>query len=66
MPAWSSRTSWLIALFLVPVTFTVHGVGIFTAPDERMQAVQISMFLKGLAMTGCALLITQLGVRRPV
>ena len=58
--------AWLIVLFLVPVTFTVHGVGIFTAPDERMQAVQISMFLKGLAMTGCALLITQLGVRRPV
>ncbi len=57
--------AWLIVLFLVPVTFTVHGVGIFTAPDEGMEAIQISMFLKGLAMTGCALFITQLGVQRP-
>ena len=56
--------AWLIVAFLVPVTFTVHGVGIFTAPDERMQGMQISMFLKGLAMTGCALFITQLGVSR--
>lgn len=56
--------AWLLVLFLVPVTFTVHGVGIFTAPDEAMQGMQISMFLKGLAMTGCALFITQLGVSR--
>jgi uncharacterized membrane protein YphA (DoxX/SURF4 family) len=56
--------AWLIVAFLLPVTFTVHGVGIFTAPDELMRGVQISMFLKGLAMTGCALFITQLGVSR--
>jgi len=56
--------AWLIVAFLVPVTFTVHGVGIFTAPDEMLQGMQVSMFLKGLAMTGCALFITQLGVRR--
>ena len=29
-----------------------------------MQQIQTSFFLKGLAMTGAALLITQLGVRR--
>jgi len=56
--------AWLIVAFLLPVTFTVHGVGIFTAADELMRGVQISMFLKGLAMTGCALFITQLGVSR--
>ncbi len=56
--------AWLIVAFLVPVTFTVHGVGIFTAPDETFRGIQISMFLKGLAMTGCALFITQLGVAR--
>lgn len=56
--------AWLIVAFLVPVTFTVHGVGIFRAADEMMRGVQISMLLKGLAMTGCALFITQLGVRR--
>jgi uncharacterized membrane protein YphA (DoxX/SURF4 family) len=54
---------WLIALFLVPVTITVHGVAMVTAPDERMQAIQLSFFLKGVAMTGAALLITQLGVK---
>jgi uncharacterized membrane protein YphA (DoxX/SURF4 family) len=54
--------AWLIVVFLLPVTFTVHGVGVFTATDEMMQGMQVSMFLKGLAMIGCALLITQLGV----
>ena len=55
---------WLIALFLVPVTITVHGVAMMTAPDLQMRQIQTSFFLKGLAMTGAALLITQLGVRR--
>jgi putative oxidoreductase len=55
---------WLIALFLVPVTITVHGVGMVTATNLEMQQIQTSFFLKGLAMTGGALLITQLGVRR--
>ncbi len=56
--------AWLIVLFLVPVTITVHGVMMVTAPDEQMRAIQTSFFLKGVAMTGAALLITQLGVRR--
>jgi uncharacterized membrane protein YphA (DoxX/SURF4 family) len=55
--------AWLIALFLVPVTITVHGVAMVTDPDPRIQAIQTSFFLKGVAMTGAALLITQLGVR---
>ena len=54
---------WLIVLFLVPVTVTVHGVGMITAPDAQMQAIQTSFFLKGVTMTGAALLITQLGVK---
>jgi len=53
---------WLITLFLVPVTLTVHGVGMLTATDQTMVDIQTSFFLKGLAMIGCALLITQLGV----
>lgn len=56
--------AWLIVVFLVPVTITVHGVGMASDPDPRMRAIQLSFFLKGLAMIGCALLITQLGVRR--
>jgi len=55
---------WLLVLFLVPVTITVHGVAMMTAPDAEMRAIQTSFFLKGLAMIGGALLITQLGVRR--
>ena len=56
---------WLIALFLIPVTITVHGVGMVAAPDEQMAAIQTSFFLKGVAMIGAALLITQLGVKGP-
>ena len=55
---------WMIVLFLVPVTITVHGVGMVTAPDQQMASIQTSFFLKGVAMTGTALLITQLGVKR--
>ena len=61
---WPRLGGWLIVLFLVPVTIAVHGVAMVGDPDERMRAIQLSFFLKGLAMTGCALLITQLGVRR--
>jgi putative oxidoreductase len=54
---------WLIVLFLVPVTIVVHGTAMFTLPDPLMRAVNVSMFLKGLAMIACALFITQCGVR---
>ena len=56
-------TFWLIALFLVPVTLTVHGVDMVTNPDARMRAIQTSFFLKGIAMTGAALLFAQTGVQ---
>lgn len=52
---------WLILLFLVPVTLTVHGYEMIHAGTEQMRAIQLSFFLKGLAMMGGALLITQLG-----
>ena len=57
---------WLIAIFLVPVTVTVHGVWMVTAPDPQMRQIQASFFLKGVTMVGAALLITQLGVKRVV
>jgi putative oxidoreductase len=56
--------AWLIVLFLIPVTVTVHGTAMVSDPDARMRAIQLSFFLKGVAMCGAALLITQLGVRR--
>jgi uncharacterized membrane protein len=55
---------WLIFLFLVPVTIVVHGVAMLTTPDPLMARIQTSFFLKGVAMAGAALLITQLGVVR--
>jgi putative oxidoreductase len=55
--------AWLIVAFLIPVTISVHGVAMLTAPTEQMQAIQLSFFLKGMTMTGGALLITQLGVK---
>lgn len=54
---------WLIAAFLVPVTIVVHGTMMIASPDPVMRTVNVSMFLKGLAMTGCALFITQFGVQ---
>jgi putative oxidoreductase len=53
---------WLIVLFLVPVTIVVHGTAMLTLADPVMRAVNVSMFLKGLAMIACALFITQFGV----
>ena len=55
--------AWLIVLFLLPVTFTVHGYEMLSAETPEMRAMQLSFFLKGLAMMGGALLMTQLGVR---
>lgn len=55
---------WLIFLFLVPVTIVVHGVAMATTPDPVMARIQTSFFLKGVAMAGSALLISQLGVAR--
>ena len=55
---------WLIFLFLVPVTVVVHGVLMVNATDPQMVRIQQSFFMKGVAMAGAALLITQLGVKR--
>jgi hypothetical protein len=44
------------------VTIVVHGVSMVTTPDPVMERIQMSFFLKGVAMAGAALLITQVGV----
>ncbi len=54
--------AWMLVLFLVPVTVCVHGTAMVGDADAPMRAIQLSFFLKGLTMTGAALLITQLGV----
>ena len=51
--------AWLIVLFLVPVTLTMHN---FWAVTDPVQAgMQKIMFLKNLSMLGAALMITYLG-----
>ena len=42
---------WLIVVFLVPVTIVVHGTAMVTLSDPVMRGVNVSMFLKGLAIT---------------
>ena len=51
--------AWLIALFLVLVTPTMHKF--WTVTDPMMQQMQMIMFMKNVAMLGGALLISQFG-----
>lgn len=56
--------AWLVVLFLIPVTLTVHGYEMVSTDDPRMRQIQMSFFLKGLTMTGAALIFTQTGVAK--
>ena len=59
---WRARLgAWLIVLFLIPVTVTVHGYEMLYAESAAMRAIQQASFVKGFALIGAALLITQLG-----
>ena len=55
--------AWLIVLFMVPVTLTVHGYEMLYAETEALRAAEQAHFIKGLAITGAALMLTQLGVK---
>ncbi len=60
---WRPRLGgWLIIAFLLPVTVVVHGYEMLNPQDEIIRALQQAHFLKGFALMGAALLITQLGV----
>lgn len=51
--------AWLIALFLVGVTPTLHNF--WAVADPMMHQMQMIMFMKNLSMLGGALLISQFG-----
>ncbi|MEL6363117.1 MAG: DoxX family membrane protein [Pseudomonadota bacterium] len=53
---------WLLIAFLLPVTLVVHGYELVTQTDPVLWALQQAHFLKGFALIGAALLITQIGV----
>jgi putative oxidoreductase len=50
--------AWLLILFLVPVTFSMHKFWI--EKDVMMFQIQLAMFMKNLSMLGAALFISQL------
>ena len=51
--------AWLIVLFLVPVTFTMHKF--WGVADPAMAQMQMIHFMKNISMLGGALLISQFG-----
>ena len=60
---WRPRLGgWLLVIFLIPVTFVVHGYEMIHAEDEAMRLLQQASFYKGFALIGAALLLTQIGV----
>lgn len=60
---WKPRLGgWLLFAFLLPVTVVVHGYEMLYAQNETIRALQQAHFLKGFALMGAALLITQIGV----
>jgi putative oxidoreductase len=51
--------AWLIALFLIPVTYFMHDF--WTQDDPVMYATQQAMFLKNLALLGGAFILAYFG-----
>src|SRR5690348_12743186 len=49
--------AWLLVLFLIPVTLTMHNF--WAVKDPMMAQMQMVMFMKNLSMLGGALLISQ-------
>ena len=50
-------SAWLLIAFLVPVTLMMHGF--WRLHDPQAVHIQQAMFLKNVALTGAALLLTQ-------
>ena len=51
--------AWLIVLFLIPVTFTMHNF--WTQTDPAQKASERASFLKNIALLGAALMIAYFG-----
>jgi putative oxidoreductase len=51
--------AWLLVVFLIPVTWSMHGYWRLT--DPAAIHIQQAMFAKNLSMLGAALMIAQLG-----
>ncbi|MEN7341454.1 MAG: DoxX family membrane protein [Pseudomonadota bacterium] len=63
---WRPRLgAWLLVIFLIPVTIVVHGYEMTHATDPVIRALQQAHFLKGWALVGAALLVSQIGCSHP-
>ena len=51
--------AWILVVFLVPVTVTMHRF--WGLADPQMATMQTIMFMKNLSMLGAALLIAYFG-----
>jgi putative oxidoreductase len=51
--------AWLLILFLVPVTLTMHKF--WATTDAGMAQLQMGMFLRNVSIIGGLLVVTQLG-----
>lgn len=51
--------AWLIVLFLLPVTFTMHAF--WKVQDPMMARMDMVMFMKNISMMGAALIIAHFG-----
>lgn len=51
--------AWLLVLFLVPVTLTMHNF--WTMSDPMMFQIQLTLFIRNLVLLGGALLIAYFG-----
>ncbi len=51
--------AWLIVLFLVPITFTMHKF--WGIQDAMTASIQQAMFMKNISMIGAALIISYFG-----
>ncbi|PYR44477.1 MAG: DoxX family protein [Acidobacteria bacterium] len=49
----------LLAVFLVPVTFTMHNF--WAAPDASTFRLELLLFLRNIVLLGCAVLVTKTG-----
>ena len=54
--------AWLLVVFLLPVTFAMHGYWRLHDPVEVR--IQRAMFAKNVSMLGAALLLSQFGAGR--
>jgi putative oxidoreductase len=55
----AKQGAWLLVLFIIPVTFSLHKF--WNIPDPMMRQMDMAMFLKNLGLLGGALFLAFFG-----